>query len=87
MNFIKSNYKGLLMTLVIAVPAWFLGKRFPIVGGAVIAIIAGMIITLFIKDKMPFESGIKFTSKKVLQWAVILLGFGMNLNVVLETGM
>lgn len=87
MNFIKSNYKGLLLTLVIAVPAWFLGKQFPIVGGAVIAIIAGMIITLFIKDKTPFESGIKFTSKKVLQWAVILLGFGMNLNVVLETGM
>lgn len=87
MNFIKANYMGLLLTLVIAVPAWFLGKRFPIVGGAVIAIIAGMIITLFIKDKTPFESGIKFTSKKVLQWAVILLGFGMNLNVVLETGM
>lgn len=87
MNFIKSNYKGLLLTLVIAVPAWFLGKQFPIVGGAVIAIIAGMIITLFIKDKTPFESGIKFTSKKVLQWAVVLLGFGMNLSVVLETGM
>ncbi|MDE7251889.1 MAG: YeiH family protein [Acetatifactor sp.] len=87
MNFIKTNYKGLLLTLVIAVPAWFLGKQFPIVGGAVIAIIAGMIITLFIKDKTSFESGIKFTSKKVLQWAVILLGFGMNLNVVLETGM
>lgn len=87
MNFVKANYKGLLLTLVIAVLAWFLGKRFPIVGGAVIAIIAGMIITLFIKDKTPFESGIKFTSKKVLQWAVVLLGFGMNLSVVLETGM
>lgn len=87
MNFIKTNYKGLLLTLVIAVPAWFLGTQFPIVGGAVIAIIAGMIITLFIKDKTPFESGIKFTSKKVLQWAVILLGFGMDLNVVFKTGM
>ena len=33
-----------------------------------------------------FESGIKFTSKKILQWAVILLGFGLNLNVILQTG-
>lgn len=32
------------------------------------------------------EAGIKFTSKRVLQWAVILLGFGMDLHVVLQTG-
>lgn len=86
MNFLKTNYKGLLLCLCIAIPSWFAGKAFPIIGGAVIAIIAGMIITLFIKDKTSLESGIKFTSKKVLQWAVILLGFGMNLMVILETG-
>ena len=86
MRFIRKNWLGILLCLVIAVPSWFLGKRFPIIGGAVIAIIAGMIVTLFLQNKAPFESGIKFTSKKVLQWAVILLGFGMNLMVVLETG-
>ena len=46
-----------------------------------------MIITLFWKNKGVFEGGIKFTSKKILQWAVILLGFGLNLGVVLQTGM
>lgn len=59
---------------------------FPIIGGPVIAIIAGMIITMFFKDKTFFVSGIKFTSKKILQYAVVLLGFGLNLNVILETG-
>lgn len=86
MNFIKDNWKGILLCLCIAIPSWFLGKQFPIIGGAVIAILAGMIITLFLKNKAPFESGIKFTSKKILQWAVILLGFGLNLNVILQTG-
>lgn len=86
MNFIKDNRKGILLCLCIAIPSWFLGKQFPIIGGAVIAILAGMIITLFLKNKAPFESGIKFTSKKILQWAVILLGFGLNLNVILQTG-
>ncbi len=85
-NFITKNWKGILLCLFIAVPSWLLGKRFPIIGGAVIAIIAGMIVTLFLRNKEPFESGIKFTSKKVLQWAVILLGFGMNLTVILQTG-
>jgi len=79
-------FKGLLLCLALSIPSWFLGKQFPIVGGAVIAIIAGMILTMFIKNKEPFSAGIKFTSKKILQWAVILLGFGLNLNVILETG-
>jgi len=85
MNF-KKNYKGMLLCLVIAIPCWFLGKKFPIVGGPVFGIILGMIITLFIKDKNELQSGITFTSKKILQYAVILLGFGMNLSVVLQTG-
>lgn len=86
MNFIAKNWKGILVCLCIAVPSWFLGNAFPIIGGAVIAIIAGMVITMFIKDKSQLESGIKFTSKKVLQWAVVLLGFGLNLNVIVQTG-
>ena len=83
---LKQKWKGLLLCLVIALPSWFLGKLFPIVGGAVIAILAGMVLTGFIRHKEALEPGIKFTSKKILQWAVILLGFGMNLSVVLETG-
>lgn len=86
MKWLEKNYKGLLLCLCIAVPSWLLGKQFPIIGGAIIAIIAGMIVTQIIKDKKNFESGIKFTSKKILQWAVILLGFGLNLNVIFQTG-
>lgn len=86
MEWIKKHFAGVLVCLLIAIPSWFLGLLFPIVGGPVIAIIAGMIITMFIKRKENLDTGIKFVSKKVLQWAVILLGFGLNLNVVLETG-
>jgi uncharacterized integral membrane protein (TIGR00698 family) len=86
MNFIKKNWLGLVLCIIIAIPSWLLGKKFPIIGGPVIAIIVGMIITLFIKNKSKFDSGVKFTSKKILQYAVILLGFGLNLSVVLETG-
>jgi uncharacterized integral membrane protein (TIGR00698 family) len=86
MKDVIKNWKGILLCFAIAVPSWFLGKQFEIIGGAVIAIIAGMIITLFWKEKGVFEGGIKFTSKKILQWAVILLGFGLNLGVVYQTG-
>ncbi len=86
MDFISKNSKGLALCLAIAIPSWFLGKAFPLVGGAVIAILAGMVVTLFFKEKGSFEPGIKFTSKKILQWAVVLLGFGLNLHVIVETG-
>ena len=86
MNFIKKNGIGILVCLAIAIPAWLLGKAFPVVGGAIIAIIAGMIVTMFWKKKGKAEAGIKWTSKIILQTAVVLLGFGMNLGVIFETG-
>ena len=83
----KSMLMGILLCLIISIPAYILGTYFPIIGGPVIAILAGMAIAIFLKDKSAFGKGIKFVSKKVLQWAVILLGFGMNLSVVAETGL
>lgn len=86
LNFIRKNQAGVILCIIIALPSWFIGKTFPIIGGPVIAIIIGMISVLFIKNKSKFEPGIKFTSKKILQYSVILLGFGLNLSVILETG-
>lgn len=70
----------------ISIPAWFLGGRFPVIGGPVFAILVGMFLTLFLKDKGSMQPGITFTSKKILQYAVILLGFGMNLADILSKG-
>lgn len=86
MEFMKKNYRGILVCLAIAIPSWLLGKAFPVVGGAVIAIIAGMILAMFWKDKGKAAAGIKWTSKVILQTAVVLLGFGMNLGVIFQTG-
>ena len=86
MNFVKKNWSGILLCLGIAVPSWILGKIFPVIGGAVIAIIAGMIVTMVWNDKGKAEAGIKWTSKVILQAAVVLLGFGMNLGVIFQTG-
>ena len=86
MQVIKEYGPGLLVCLALAIPAAFLGKCFPIIGGPVFAILIGMVLAPFIKKNKAFEGGIRFTSKKILQYAVVLLGFGMNLRVVMETG-
>ena len=86
MQFIRTNGHGILLCLILALPAWWLGSRFPVIGGPILAILLGMLVAIPLKDQGRMAPGIKFTSKKVLQWAVILLGFGLDLTVVLRTG-
>lgn len=86
MEIIKKSIPGIGLCLFIAIPAWKLGTLYPVVGGPVFAILAGMIITLLWKDKRIVQPGIAYTAKKILQYAVILLGFGMNLSDILSGG-
>lgn len=95
MEFVKKNGFGILLCVIIAGIATFLSKvelggfSFEIIGAPVFAILIGMIVTFFLpkvaeSDKM--SAGIKFTSKKILQWAVIILGFSLNLGTIAEVG-
>ena len=50
------------------------------------AILTGMVLAMVLKDFSKIEKGVNFASKKVMQYAVILLGFGMDFSIVLKTG-
>ena len=85
---IRTNARGIALCLALALPAWLLGKQFEVVGGPVFAILIGMAVALLLRgrDTAALEPGIKYTSKKVLQYAVILLGFGLNLAQIAQVG-
>jgi uncharacterized integral membrane protein (TIGR00698 family) len=76
---------GILFSMGIAIPAWYLGKAFPIIGGPVFGILLGMLLGFWKRPQL-YHPGIKYTSKKVLQGAIILLGFEMNLYHVFKVG-
>ena len=82
----KQIISGLIICFILAIPSFLLGNMFPIIGGPIIAIILGMVIAIFWKDKGNAEDGIGFTSKYILQLAVVFLGFGLNLSVIVQTG-
>lgn len=86
MSTIKNIAPGIAVCLLISIPAYALGLVFPIVGGPVFAILAGMLVTLAWKHKGNFQTGIAFTSKKILQAAVVFLGFGLNLAQIAKVG-
>ena len=81
----KKDISGILFSALIAACAYFLGKKFPVIGGPVFGILFGIILNNFNRPES-LESGIKFTSKKVLQLAVVLLGFGLNLGEIIVVG-
>ena len=75
-----------MFCVILALPAWFLGNLFPLVGAPVFAILLGMVMGNFHNNRTQTTDGIAFTSKYILQAAVVLLGFGLNLTQVFKVG-
>ncbi len=91
----RNRVPGILICTFIAAIATILSGlklgsvSFDVVGAPVFAILIGMLVTLVKADLAPsetFKDGIKFTSKKILQYAVIILGFSLNLGTILTVG-
>lgn len=79
---------GIIAALLIAAVAVFIENLLPIhiIGGAVIAMFIGMAFNPLVKKTSFLSSGLKFTSKKILKFAIILLGLSLNINTILNVG-
>ena len=87
MKYIKM-LPGMLASVLIALLACWLESLLPIhvIGSAVIAMFLGMVGNYFLKDCTQLAPGLKFTSKKVLKFAIILLGLSLNITTILQVG-
>lgn len=85
-RFLQQNGAGVLLALLIAAAAYGLGRVVPVVGGAVFGITLGIVTATLWKIPEGFGKGLKFTSKYLLQLAVIMLGFEMNMASVIRVG-
>ncbi len=76
------------LCLAIGIVAWLLGQQFEIVGGPVFGILFGMFLAVLLRrsNTAALQPGIKFTSKYILQAAVVFLGFGLNLAQIAKVG-
>lgn len=81
------KHYGVILCIVIAGVATLLGNAVPMIGGIILSIMLGIIVNNMVGVKQINLSGIKFSSKKILQYAIIMMGFTLNLRVVAELGM
>lgn len=81
-------FPGILLSLAIAALATWIENLLPIhlIGGAVIAMFIGMFVNHLVGRPEILGSGVKFTSKKILKFAIILLGLSLNINTILNVG-
>ena len=81
-------FPGIILSVGVALLACWLESLLPIhlIGSAVIAMFIGMILNYFLRNTKVFVSGLKFTSKKILKFAIILLGLSLNITTILNVG-
>jgi len=77
---------GALLCIVIAAVATFLGLKAPLIGGPVFAILLGIVVGNALRVPEGGRPGIAFCSKKILQLAIIVLGGGLSLLKIYQTG-
>ncbi len=80
--------KGILLTLIIALVAKYISTFpfFSILGQLVIAIILGMAWRAAFKVQDSWQTGITFSSKKLLRLGIIFLGMRLNLADIYNAG-
>lgn len=86
LSWVRAQGPGIGFAFLIAVVASGLGAYFPIIGGPVFGIVLGIIINNRWGKPAQTLKGIQFTSKKILQWAIIVLGAGLSFSQVWKTG-
>lgn len=86
-NKVMKALPGIAVAVAVAVAARWIESILPIhvIGASVLALLIGMAINSFWHPAY-LASGLKFTSKKVLKAAIILLGASLSIRTVLEVG-
>jgi uncharacterized integral membrane protein (TIGR00698 family) len=78
---------GLTIVLLLVLPAWWLGKDFPLLGSAVIGMLLGMLARQFIPLREQHTPGIRFAGRQLLQYSIVALGFTLPIRQVASTGL
>jgi uncharacterized integral membrane protein (TIGR00698 family) len=77
---------GLGVAIALAALATVPGQLVPVVGAPVFAIVVGILVSP-VSNRLPsIRSGLSFSSKYVLQGAIVALGTGLSFHQVIATG-
>lgn len=84
---LQKDYKGILFSSIIGVVAYFGSAYLPsALGSILLALIIGITLGNIFKLSSDLQSGIGFTSSKLLEISILFLAFGINLTHMSKLG-
>jgi uncharacterized integral membrane protein (TIGR00698 family) len=87
MNLFLREYKGILLSTAIGFIAYFSSDYFgAALGSILLALLLGMLIGNVVALPAPFQSGIAFTSGKLLELSILFLAFSINYKHIAKLG-
>lgn len=90
LQFLKeSKWMGIFLAILLAILARLIESILPggFIGASVIALFLGVLINLFWPiENTKLSKGVNFASKRILKFAIILLGASLNIVTILEVG-
>ncbi|WP_018247608.1 YeiH family protein [Orenia marismortui] len=82
-----SLFPGLLLAILIGLSARYLSTWIPNLGGVTLAILLGLVIGNIFNLSTTYTIGIKFAEKRLLSFAIMLMGLKLEIKVLNELGL
>ena len=77
---------GLVLSLLVAIAAWPMAERVPFGSPPVLAIVIGLLVGALLGPRPVLRPGLRASSSTLLRGAVVVLGAGLPLTIVLSQG-
>lgn len=86
LNHVQSIFPGILITGFAATTAWFVGPQIPGLNAVIFGLLLGIIIGNFWTPSATFQTGISFSSSKILEFAIVMMAFEINIMALSKVG-
>lgn len=86
MRVTASPLLGWALPFVLGALAWVVGRQVPVIGAPVVGIVLGLLLGPWVAGHPPWQPGVRFSAKRVLQASIVLLGAGMSLTDIATIG-
>lgn len=83
----KTIFSGVIFSSIIGGIAFIVAPYVPMANSIVLALLLGIVIANVFDLPQKLDNGIKFSSKNVLETAIIFLGFGISFQDIANLGM
>ena len=85
---LRTLLPGLALTLVLATAAWWLHKvpQISAISTLMLAILLGMVVRNTVGVQTGWQPGIRFSMRRLLRLAIMLLGFQLSLHQIWQVG-